>query len=168
MRALLIPLLLVTALWLPAARSAPGVGDKAPALKGTLFDGASFDLAAQKGRVVVLNLWATWCSPCRAEMPLLDAFYKKYQARGVLVLGLSEDDPDGLATAKQVMAGFTYPALLAAAAPTDDYPTPRVLPVTYIIGVDGVIRAKLWAGDVPVTEANLEQAILPLLPAPHP
>ena len=159
MRALFAAL---TLLWLPAA-VALDVGDAAPALKGTTLDGKPFDLAALKGKVVVVNQWATWCGPCRAEMPLLDAFARKYAARGVVLLGLDEDDAKDEAEVRKAMAGFSYPALLADAAPTDDFHTPRALPVTYVIDAAGVVRAKLWPGGTPVTEESLEKAVEPLL-----
>ena len=153
------------ALWLPAAL-ALDVGDAAPALKSTTLDGQPFDLAALKGRVVVLNLWATWCSPCRTEMPALDAFYAKYRDKGVAMLGLDENDPDDVAEVRKVMADFHYPALMAQGAALNDFRTPRVLPMTYVIDAQGVIRARLWPGGTPVTEENLEKAVQPLLPKP--
>ena len=68
----------------PAPRPAPG-----PALVAPLLNGQPFDLAAQHGHVVVVHLWASWCPPCRAEMPLLDRFARSYGE--VMVLGLSFD-----------------------------------------------------------------------------
>ncbi|HEY1992014.1 MAG TPA: TlpA disulfide reductase family protein [Gammaproteobacteria bacterium] len=162
MRALLLCLILA---WLPAAVAALGVGDAAPALKGSTLEGKPFDLAGLKGKVVVLNLWATWCGPCREEMPALDAFAKRYAARGVVVVGLDENDPDDLGEVRNVMAAFSYPALMAETAPTNDFHQPRVLPMTYVIDAQGVIRARLWPGGTPVTAANLEKAVAPLLPA---
>src|SRR5882724_12164900 len=111
-------LLCLALLWLPLA-TALEVGDAAPALKGVTLDGKPFDLAALKGKVVVVNLWATWCSPCREEMPLLDAFARKYAARGVVVLGLDENDPADLGEVQNVMTAFSYPALLAQSAPSN-------------------------------------------------
>src|SRR5579859_2292340 len=127
MRALLICLTLA---WASAALD---VGDAAPALKGATLDGKPFDLAALKGKVVVLNLWATWCGPCREEMPSLDAFARQYAARGVMVVGLDEDDAKDEAEVRKVMAAFHYPALMAASAASDDFHQPRVLPMTYVI-----------------------------------
>lgn len=161
MRALLLCL---TLSWLPAA-VALDVGDAAPALKGATLDGNAFDLTGLKGHVVVLNLWATWCGPCREEMPLLDAFAKRYAARGVLVVGLDENDPEDLGEVQNVMAAFAYPTLMAETAPTNDFHQPRVLPMTYVIDAQGVIRARLWPAGTPVTEANLEKAVAPLLTA---
>lgn len=156
-------LALLTALWLTPAL-ALDLGDTVPELKAPTLDGQAFDLGALRGKVVVLNLWATWCSPCRTEMPALDAFYAKYRGRGVTVLGLNENDPDDIAEVKKVMADFSYPAILAGTAPVNGIRTPRVLPITYVIDAKGVIRAKLWPGGTPVTEENLEKAVLPLLP----
>lgn len=149
-------------LWLPAA-FALDTGDAAPALKGTTLDGKAFDLIGLKGHVVVVNLWATWCTPCREEMPLLDAFAKQYAARGVVLVGLDEDDAKDEAKVREAMAAFSYPALMADLAKEDAFRAPRVLPITYVIDATGVVRAKLWAAGTPVTQANLEQAVNPLL-----
>ena len=159
MRALLLCLALS---WLTAA-AALDVGEAAPALKGMTLDGKAFDLTGLKGHVVVLNLWATWCGPCREEMPLLDAFAKRYAVRGVVVVGLDENDPEDLGEVQNVMAAFSYPALMAETAPTNDFHQPRVLPMTYVIDAQGVIRARLWPAGTPVTEENLEKAVTPLL-----
>ncbi|TLY80884.1 MAG: TlpA family protein disulfide reductase [Gammaproteobacteria bacterium] len=77
---------------LMAAGRAPEVGDPAPALLVPELDGHGFDLSALRGKVVIVNFWATWCAPCRAEMPVLDAFYRRYHAQGLELLGLSIDD----------------------------------------------------------------------------
>lgn len=161
MRKLTASLALAAALWQPAAL-ALDTGDAAPALKGTTLDGNAFDLVALKGRVVVVNLWATWCEPCRAEMPMLDAFYKKYRDQGLILLGLDENDPEDETEVRKVMTEFSYPALMAETAPDDDFRA-RVVPITYVIDVQGVVRAKFWAGGTPLTEENLEKAVTPLL-----
>jgi thiol-disulfide isomerase/thioredoxin len=155
---------LASILWLTPA-FALDTGDPIPALKATTLDGQAFDLSALKGKVVVLNLWATWCTPCRTEMPALDKFYVQYRDKGVVVFGLDENDPDDVAEVKKVMADFSYPAALGQAAAVNDIRMPRVLPITYVIDTQGVIRSKLWPGGTPVTEENLEKAVTPLLPS---
>ena len=164
MRCLVTCSALTAVLWLAPAL-ALDVGDTVPALKASTLSGESFDLAAEKYKVVVLNLWATWCGPCRTEMPALEAFYAKFKGRGVVVLGLDENDPADIDAVKQVMQGFSYPAIMAETAPVNGFRMPRVLPLTYVIDAHGVIKAKLWPGGTPVTEENLEKAVLPLLPA---
>ena len=163
MRKIAVLFALSATLWLPVSL-ALDTGDAAPALKGTTLDGEAFDLSALKGKVVVVNLWATWCDPCRAEMPLFDAFYRKYQSRGLVLLGLDENDPKDVAEVRKVMTGFSYPALMAEVAPENGFRA-RVLPMTYVIDASGVVRARLWAGGTPVTEENLEKAVAPLLSA---
>ena len=165
MRRLAVLLLLACAL--PAAL-ALDAGDAAPALKGATLGGKPFDLAALKGRVVVVNLWATWCGPCREEMPLLDAFAKKHAAEGVVMVGLDEDEKGDADKVKEAMAPFTYSALVAETAAENGFRSPRVLPMTYVIDADGKVRARLWAGGTPVTMENLEKAVMPLLTASKP
>jgi peroxiredoxin len=138
------------------------VGQPAPALVVTLLDGRTFDLAQERGKVVIVNFWATWCSPCRAEMPRLDSVYKRYHERGVDLLGLSVDDANDRAAVADVMRHFSFPAALAANARVNGFGEPVAVPMTWIIDAHGVVRARLVAGSA-VTEQALEQAVAPLL-----
>lgn len=142
------------------------VGDQLPALEVTTLNGKTVDFSKLRGNVIVLNLWASWCTPCRAEMPVLENFYHAYRDREVVVLGLSEDDSSDADTVRQIMQDYTYPAALAADASKNNMHLPRVLPVTYVIDTRGVIRAKLWGGGQPVTAKNLAAAVEPLLSKP--
>jgi len=148
-----------------AAAAAPPVevGHAAPSLLVAQLDGRPFDLAAERGRVVIVNYWATWCSPCRAEMPVLDAFYRRYRARGLVLIGVSVDDAQDRAQVAGIMTKFTYPAALATDAKVNGFGPPVAVPMTWIIDTGGIVRARLVAGNA-VTEASLEQAVLPLLP----
>jgi cytochrome c biogenesis protein CcmG, thiol:disulfide interchange protein DsbE len=139
------------------------VGEPAPALIVPRLDGAVFDLAALRGKVVIINFWATWCSPCRAEMPQLDAFYRRYRARGLELLGVSVDDAQDRDAVVRVMKSFNYPAALAAAAKVNDFGAPIAVPMTWIIDAKGIVRARLVTGNA-ATMQSLEQAVLPLLP----
>src|SRR5258708_2223417 len=87
-------------------------GKPAPALEAKLLDGTSFSLHDAAGKVVVINFWATWCAPCRAEMPALDAFYRKHRDEGLVVLAVSMDDPESEAKVRAVMKAFSFPAAL--------------------------------------------------------
>jgi thiol-disulfide isomerase/thioredoxin len=141
----------------PAA--AQKVGAPAPALVGQTIDGKPFDLAKLRGHVVVANVWATWCTPCRVEMPTLDAFSKAHQAQGVVLVGLSADRPSDAATVDRVMSSFSYPAILLKTAKTDGFTPPNVLPVTYVIDAKGIVRAALIYTDKPLSEADLAAAV---------
>ena len=139
------------------------MGQPAPTLVVSQLDGRLFDLAALRGKVVIINFWATWCSPCRAEMPQLDAFYRRYRARGLELLGVSVDDAQDRDAVVRVMKSFSYPAALAAAAKANDFGAPIAVPMTWIIDAKGVVRARLMAGNA-ATLQSLEQEVLPLLP----
>ena len=145
------------------AMAAPDVGQPAPALVVDELDGTVFDLAALRGQVVVINVWATWCEPCRAEMPLLNDFYKTFHAQGLAFLGLSADSARDETAVRTVMEQFLYPAALQKRAKHDDFGPARIVPMTYVFDRRGVLRAKLWAGGTPVTEENLENIVKPLL-----
>lgn len=142
----------------------PAVGQPAPSLIVRELDGHEFDLAKLRGEVVLVNVWATWCSPCRIEMPTLDAFYRRYHSLGLDLLGLSIDEAPDDARVRQVMRQFSYPGALASTARADGFGEPIAVPVTYVIDASGVIRAELEAqGPSGVSRQALEQAVLPLL-----
>lgn len=149
----------------PAVRAAaPAVGQPAPALVVPQLDGHEFDLAKLRGKVVLVNVWATWCSPCRVEMPTLNAFYRRYHSRGLVLLGLSIDEASDAAQVRQVMGRFSYPGALASAARVNGFGEPIAVPVTYVIDSHGVIRAQLQAeGPSGVSRQALQKAVLPLL-----
>jgi cytochrome c biogenesis protein CcmG, thiol:disulfide interchange protein DsbE len=161
--------LLLTAALLAAAplallAAAPAVDQPAPPLIVRQLDGRQFDLAKLRGKVVLVNVWATWCSPCRVEMPTLNAFYRRYHSQGLDLLGLSIDEASDAAQVRQVMKQFSYPGALASSAKVNGFGEPIAVPVTYVIDARGVIRAQLQAeGPSGVSKQALEEAVLPLL-----
>jgi thiol-disulfide isomerase/thioredoxin len=164
-RALMLCVLTVAALRALAADAPVRAGERAPALIVPTLDARVFDLAALRGKVVIVNFWASWCSPCRAEMPQLDAFYRRYHARGLELLGVSVDEPADRDEVVRIMKSFSYPAAIAAAAKVNDFGAPLAVPTTWIIDSRGIVRARLMAGNA-ITSHSLEQAVLPLLPQP--
>ncbi|MFZ0501716.1 MAG: TlpA disulfide reductase family protein [Steroidobacteraceae bacterium] len=143
----------------------PALDQPAPQLIVPQLDGHQFDLSKLRGKVVLVNVWATWCSPCRVEMPTLNAFYRRYRSHGLDLLGLSIDEASDAAQVRQVMRQFSYPGALASAARVNGFGDPVAVPITYVIDASGVIRAQLQAeGPSGVSKQALEEAVLPLLP----
>jgi peroxiredoxin len=123
------------------------LGSKAPDFTATTLDSVpkQKSLADYRGQVLMLNVWATWCLPCRVEMPSIEALNKAYGPKGLKIVAISIDDPGTEATirafAKQY--GLTFEILHDAKAKiTEDYDISGY-PETFIVGRDGVIRKKL-------------------------
>jgi thiol-disulfide isomerase/thioredoxin len=155
--------LLALATAAPASAGLPRVGAPAPAVALKALDGTPIDLARLKGKVVVANVWATWCGPCRAEMPMLDAFYRAHRDEGVALVGLSADRSRDLPGVRRVMAAFSYPAGLLSQASVNRLGDQTILPLTLVIDRKGVVRSVFGANGTPLTEPLLEAAVKPLL-----
>jgi cytochrome c biogenesis protein CcmG, thiol:disulfide interchange protein DsbE len=147
----------------PGALAAPEVGAQAPAFVAQELNGQTFDLAAQRGKVVIVNFWATWCPPCRKEMPALDAFYRKYHGQGLEMIGVSVDRPHDGFEVHNVMQSFSYPAAISDDAKVNDFGTPSSVPVTFIVDRKGIVSAELTPDGTAVTEQSLRKLVLPLL-----
>lgn len=146
------------------AFASAAVGESAPALVVPELNGQEFDLAKLRGKVVIVNFWASWCSPCRKEMPALDAFYRRYHSRGVDMIGVSADRARDRSEVIKAMRSFSYPAAMLDDAKTNGFGAPNSLPTTYVIGARGTVRAKLTPEKEEVTERSLASMVLPLLP----
>lgn len=146
------------------ASAAMEVGQPAPSLVVQELDGQTFDLSAARGKVVVVSFWATWCPPCRKEMPVLDALYRRYRVQGLEMIGLSADRPHDRSEVTKVMQSFSFPAAMLDDAKVNDFGTPSALPMTIVIDVRGIVRAELTPDQTAVTEQSLSAAVLPLLP----
>ena len=134
----------------------PAADIERPTLKIATLDGAQYDLAAKRGRWVVVNFWATWCSPCLKEMPELDALDAEREDIEVLGLAYEEIEPADL-RAFLAERPVKYPvAIVDVYDPPADFPTPRGLPMTHVIAPDGTV-AKRFMG--PVTKDELAAVV---------
>ena len=140
------------------------VGQPAPVLVVPELNGETFDLSALRGKVVVLNVWATWCPPCRKEMPVLDSFYGEYHGRGVEMIGLSADRGRDRNQVRKVMQAVHYPAAMLADSKKNGFGTFNVLPVTFVIDSSGVVRARLNPDTTISSIKVLSELVDPLLP----
>ena len=142
------------------ARAAPEIGKAAPALVITELDGQTFDLAKLRGKVVLVNYWATWCAPCRKDMPKLDAFYRSHHQQNLEIIGISVDRQGDLAKVRKVMASLAYPVAILKDITVDGFGPPEGVPITWIIDVDGQVRDRM----IDVRDELLRGIVVPLLP----
>jgi thiol-disulfide isomerase/thioredoxin len=141
-------------------RATPEMNKAAPTLVAAALDGTTFDLAKQRGKVVLVNYWATWCAPCRKEMPKLDAFYRRYHSQGLEMIGISVDEARDLQKVRKVMAAIAYPGATLKSITDDGFGPPEGVPITWIIDADGKVRDRM----IDVRDDLLNGIVVPLLP----
>jgi len=128
------------------ARSAyaatPLVHKRAPEFVRMDLDHKRLDLNTYRGKVVLLNLWATWCAPCQVEMPSFVAWQKKYGPRGLQVIGISMDDDPALVRSMNGKLKLNYPVVMGDVKLGDLYGGVLGLPITFLIDRHGVIQAE--------------------------
>lgn len=138
--------------------SAHGVGTPAPPFRAMTLDvpPRARSLADYRGQVVLLNIWATWCAPCRAEIPSIERLYRTYAPKGLKVVAVSIDDPgtdNGIRQFAHDM-GMTFEILHDTTGQVQKAYETTGVPETVIIGRDGVIRKKIAAATDWDTEGN--------------
>lgn len=107
----------------------------------TDLDGHAWTLKDLKGKVVMLNFWATWCPPCRKEMPDLEALHKQFEPQGLVILGISDDDPEKVREFVQKQ-GTTYPVLLDPGSKVNELLHIQGIPKTFVYDREGKIVAQ--------------------------
>lgn len=138
-------------------------GAMAPAYDITLANGSHVTNASEKGRVVVLHFWATWCEPCREEMPALERYYRQHHAEGLDMILISMDDPADFARAKDTMKQFSMPGVFYRDTQMKGFGRIWRIPVTFLVDKNNILRKDEWFGDPVLTDRTLGQGIAPLL-----
>jgi cytochrome c biogenesis protein CcmG/thiol:disulfide interchange protein DsbE len=150
----------------PAQANALRVGEPAPPAILTRFDGGHVSTADLLGNVVVLTFWATWCVPCRDELPLLSAYAAQHATQGLRVLGFCLNTPDQLAEARTLAQQLSFPSGLLANADAPGYGRIWRIPVNFTIDRQGRLVDDGWKDAHPVwTQERLERIVTPLLTA---
>jgi cytochrome c biogenesis protein CcmG, thiol:disulfide interchange protein DsbE len=125
------------------------LGTQAPDFKAFTLDSIPQEkrLADYRGKVLMINVWATWCLPCRVEMPSIEALNKAYAAKGLKIVAVSIDDPGTDATIRAFVKqyGLTFEVLHDAQGRISDQYDITGYPETFIVGKDGIIRKKLMS-----------------------
>ena len=173
-RWLLLITLLVGAVWIYLSRvpaavadrdrslTAPMTGFLAPDFTLTALDGGNMQLSTLRGKPVILNFWATWCPPCRAEMPELEALWQRYRDDGLLLIGV--DQGENAATVEQFargVVGTTFPLLLDTNQAVGRAYGVRALPTTVFIDAEGRIQDVRIGG--PMNRAMLMDSVNKIL-----
>jgi len=136
---------LVAALYLHRRISRPKAASSnlpAPAITLTDLSGNTLSPSGYKGKVVLINFWAAWCTPCRAEIPQFMALQEKYASRGVQTVGISLDDPESTLRDFCREAKVNYPIVMGSQRIAEGFGGVLGLPTTFLIGRDGLIHAK--------------------------
>ena len=151
----------VAALLLASTAAHAQVAQKAPTLSLKDIRGRTVRLSDYKGRVVLLNFWATWCPPCRAEMPDLVKLQREYARQGLQVVGVTYP-PETVSRVRRFARrlGVNYPIALGTRATKSLFANTDTLPITVVIDRDGNIRDTIEGIMLP---EEFEQKVKPLL-----
>lgn len=157
----LIPALFLSSLLVSSALAGPTEG-QAPNFSLKTMTGDTVTLSELRGQVVLINFWATWCGPCRQEMPLLDALYKRYNSLGFVMLGVNvEDDPAG---AKKYLKDtpVSFPILFDSDNTVSEQYEVIAMPSTVLVDRKGNVRY-LHKGYEPGYENDYQDQIRALI-----
>lgn len=136
------------------------VGDPVPDRElPVLGGGGRSEIADYRGRWVLLNLWASWCTPCRKEAPVLERFWRRWRNRGVTVLGIDVQDNSDDALAFVRRYGITYPQLRSVGDERSAAFGSTGVPENFLVNTRGRL-ALIWRG--PVDERFLEERVVPI------
>lgn len=153
---------LALSLALPASVYGVGVQDSAPDFTLKSLEGSNLRLEEYRGQVVLLNFWASWCGPCRQEMPLLDRLHHRYEDTGFAVLGVNVEGE--VAPAQEIVdkTNVTFPILIDDGQKVSELYNLQAMPSTVVIDRDGVVRY-IHLGYKPGDEAKYVEVVKKLI-----
>ena len=153
---------LATILFLSTGASALEIGKPAPDFTLKSISGANLNLTEQRGKIIVINFWASWCGPCRTEMPVLQTFYDKYKDLGVSVWGVNVEQENQAGRDFLADLNLTFPILFDASNTLSETYQVEAMPTTIIIDRDGLVRYA-YKGYKPGYEKKYAKAIKKLI-----
>jgi len=131
---------MVTLMMIPASIHAGQLPEIAPSFTATDLSGKSANLAGFRGKIVFLVFWASWCAPCREELPELDRLYKKFKTEGFEVIAISVDASESDVKSYLRKFPISFPVLLDKKGDVNDAYRVSGLPTGFLIGKNGIIR----------------------------
>jgi peroxiredoxin len=139
-------------------------GEPAPLAKLVTLDGHTISSADLLGNVVILTFWATWCTPCREELPLLSDYLASHAEAGLRILGFSLDTPEKRSEVQRIAQSLRFPVGLMSDSSAPGYGRIWRLPVSFTIDRQGRLALDGWKEKNPSwTRERLEQVVTPLL-----
>jgi peroxiredoxin len=141
----------------------PQAGFSAPDFTLETPDSGTVNLADLRGQVVLINFWATWCPPCRAEMPAIQQVYERYREQGFTVLAVNMQEGDTQVAAFVNEMGLTFPILMDRDGSVSNRYQVKALPSTFVVDRQGVIQNVTLGG--PMAAAFIESQVTGLLAA---
>src|ERR1700735_632167 len=156
---LLFALIVQVPLVAQTATHAVGVGLSAPNFSRVDLTGRKIVLSSYRGKIVLLNFWATWCEPCLTEMPTFVEWQKQYGSQNFQVIGISMDDtvPEVIATVSRLK--LDYPVLMGDEYLGEAYGGVLGLPVTFLIDRDGKIQARYQGTSLPRIHRDIQNLL---------
>jgi len=142
---------------------APQEGFLAPDFSLETLEGGSIQLSDLRGQPVLINIWASWCPPCRSEMPAMQRVYRDFQEQGFVILAVNATHQDSIADAAAFAAdkGLGFPILLDVDGRVSQAYQVHSLPTSFFVGYDGIIREVVIGG--PMSETLLRTRVENLL-----
>lgn len=135
----------------------------APSISATLLDGRAFSLDQMAGKVLLVNFWATWCGPCREEMPEIEAYYRQHHDQGLEVLALSTDELADERKVRDAARPFTFAVAMLKASRISGFGRIWRMPVSAVIDRQGRLVKQDWFIEPKLDAAALDAVIKPLL-----
>jgi peroxiredoxin len=173
-RGLMALVLVLGILWIAASRvpveeaaartgrpPSPQTGFAAPEFALETYQGEPIALADLRGQAVVINFWATWCPPCRAEMPAIQAVYDKYRDQGLVVLAVDQQETEAQVAPFAEEMGLTFPILMDREGAVSAQYQVKALPATFFVDRQGIVQEVTLGG--PMAAGFVESQVSKLL-----
>jgi peroxiredoxin len=155
-------IVLGASLALPLSTQAVGLREDAPDFTLKSLEGSNLRLEEYRGQVVLINFWASWCGPCRQEMPLLDRLHHRYEDTGFAVLGVNVEGEVAPAQGIVDKTNVTFPILIDEGQKVSDMYNLQAMPTTVVVDRDGVVRY-IHPGYKPGDEAKYVEVVKKLI-----
>jgi cytochrome c biogenesis protein CcmG, thiol:disulfide interchange protein DsbE len=143
--------------------TSPKVGQALPHFSARTLDGRNIDSDELLGKVTIVHFWATWCPPCREEMPALEKFYQAHHNEGLEIIAISIEDDEDKHKVLDFSKSFTFPVAMKSAAQVDGFGRIWGLPLSFLIDRKGILRKGEWTGEQKMDASSLETFVRPLL-----